>query len=418
MTEGVFRRPLAPTELSFAQHDAFSGFVMRVTGRIDRPAMRLAYSTVCQAFPVLAATLRADSGQTFLIESTGTPAPRFHEGDPDEPLAGAAIDSSRALSALNIVGDGTESSVALMGKHSICDRGFMVEVLTSLWWVYCAALQGTSVDLPRHPFPKSLEQLLAERGIERDSAAAPPETPETSEAEPERVEVVQALTQIRLSEAETTALVELGHREQVTINGLLSGAILLAEAEVTGRALTEFQYIFPMDLRRRLDPPVGPAEGTIVLGYADFAVSETTEPDAVAIGRAVGEQLRARLAEDSILTSFLDLTEYRAASARNARSAPDPGAGTPAPSILSLTNWGRIPALRLPDELRITNFHSARRTRVPAGQQRAANVSRYTASTFDGRLGIEHHSPSPEENTESRLRLDALGRVLRRLITA
>ncbi|MBF6063733.1 acyltransferase [Nocardia terpenica] len=420
MTEVGFRRPLAPTEKSFAQNDAFSGYVMRTVGRIDRDALQAAYSAVCQAFPVLAATLQTSDGETYLVESADTPEPRFHEGDPDEPLTGAAMDSSRALSALNVVGNGDESSVALMGNHSISDGSFFLEVLTSLWSAYSAALAGTTVDLPRRPFPKSLEELLAERGIERRSAAAPSEAPRSPAPEPERVEVVQRSAQFRLTEAETTALVDLGHREHVTINGLLSGAILLAEAEVSGRPLAEFQYIFPVNIRHRFTPPVGPTEGTIVLGYIGFEVPEIAEPDAVTIGRAVGDQLKARMSDDSLLTSFLDLAEYRSAGARaqNAEAAQDSGAPAQqrGPAIISLTNWGRIPRLQLPDDLRMTNFHSARRTKAPVGHARPTNVSRYTASTFNGRLGIEHHSPSPEEKRDSQRRLDALSEVLRRLI--
>nr|AXL05690.1 acyltransferase [uncultured bacterium] len=400
-TAGV-RRALSPSEKIQAVKEAWIGYTLRATGRLDLDALATAYAAVCDAYPQLAARLAAGDDGPVFVAGDARPEIRTRDGDLDHPLTGAALDQERALSALNVVRDGDEVSVCLLTHHGIADARHSVEVLSALWSCYTDTVHGVPVDLPRHPFPRSLEDLLAERGITGRAPAAPGTPGPASPGAPvsEGDTPARHVVQLRLTAAETAALVELGHREHVTINGLLSGALLLAEAEIRDLPLTELVYRYTVDLRNHLTPRVGPTEGTNVLGGAGFAVTDGIKPDAVAIGRAVGEQLRAGLADGAIQRSLLDLLS---------RPAPDakPWDPSTAPAVVSMINWGVVPTLRTPDDLRLTNFHSASRIREVAA------VGGYVVSTFRGRTGID--LAWPEGDPELPRRLDCLREQLSRM---
>jgi acetyltransferase len=212
--------------------------------------------------------------------------------------------------------------------------------------------------------------------------------------------VVRYVYQHRLSAAQTAAIAELGHRERLTINSLLSGAILLAEAEIRDLPLTELVYRYSVNLRSRLTPPVGSTEGTNVLGGVGFKVSPDLAPDAVTIGRAIGAQLQAGLADGSIQRSLLDML-----------SRPLPGGKPWDPSlalkVVSVMNWGQVPMMRTPAGLRLTNFHSASRMRE------ASALGGYVVNTFDGRIGID--LGWPEGDPQLSKRVECLGAQLSRL---
>ncbi|RSN55653.1 phthiocerol/phthiodiolone dimycocerosyl transferase family protein, partial [Actinomadura sp. WAC 06369] len=215
--------------------------------------------------------------------------------------------------------------------------------------------------------------------------------------------VVRHVVRHSLTEAESAALVDLGHREGVTVNGLLSGALLVVEAEVRDLPLPELLLRYTVNLRDRLTPRIGATEGTNVLGGAGFAVADGTKPEPVAIGRAVGAGLRAGLADGSVQRSLLDLVARAAGNAR----PWEPGR---APAVVSVQNWGQAPPLRTPDGLRPTDLRSASSIRE------ASAMGGYVVSTFRGRIGIDLAWPEGDPELPERLdRLrEQLGRLTRR----
>lgn len=406
MTEAGTWRALSPTERIHAAREVYIGYVVHTAGPLDPRALATAYAAVCRAYPQFAARL-ADGADGPVFAAGGTPPEvRVRKGDPERPLSGAGFDQYRALSALEVVRDGDEASVCLATHHSIADARHAFEVLAALWSCYTDAVRGLPVDLPRRPYPRSLESLLAERGV-RASAPAPeqpPEQPPVPHTAPLPEACERHVVQHRLTAARTTALAELGHREGVTINGLLAGAALLTEAELRDVPLTELVYRYAVDLRHRLTPPVGPTEGTNVLGGVAFRAGEEVAADAVAIGRAIGAQLRAGLSDGSVQRSLLDLVGRPAPGGR-------PWDPRTAPTVVSLMNWGRVPHLRTPDGLRLTGFRSASRIRE------AGPLGGYVVSTFDGRTGIDLAWPEGDPQLPHRLAcLDAhLNRLTARL---
>jgi acetyltransferase len=398
-TVGVWRA-LSPTEKIQAGREVYIGYSVRATGRLDLDALATAYEAVCRAYPQFAARLETGDDGPVFAASDARPAVRVRDGDLDHPLTGVDVDQHRALSALNVVRDGDDANVCLVVHHGIADAHHAIDVLAALWSCYTDAVDGVPVDLPSHPFPRSLEDLLAERGIQSVAPADAGTSAVAGRPVPERPAVVRHVVQHRLTAAQTTALAELGHREHVTINGLLSGALLLVEAEVRELPLTELVYRFTVNLRDRLTPGVGPTEGTNVLGGAGFTATDGIEPDAVSIGRAVGAQLRAGLADGSIQRSLLDLVKLPAPNGK-------PWDPSTAPAIVSMMNWGPIPPMRTPADLLLTNFHSASRIRETSA------MGGYVVSTFNGRAGIDLTWPA--DDPELPRRLDCLREQLGRL---
>lgn len=396
MTEAGIWRALSPSEKAQAAREAYIGYTVHASGRLDLDALASAYETVCRAYPQLTARLAAGDDGPVFVASDAVPEVGVCDGDLEHPLDGAKLDQNQALSALNVVCDGDDASVCLLTHHGIGDADHSIAVLSALWSCYTDTVNGVSVDLPRQPFPRSLEDLLAERGIRATAPAiTPPAAPVSDESAPAR-----HVVQHRLTAAETKALTELGHREHVTINGLLSGAVLLTEAEMRGLPLTDLVYRYTVNLRAHLTPTVGPTEGTNILGGAGFKATNDIEPTAVAIGRAVGEQLRAGLASGAIQRSLLDMFS---------RPAPDAKPWDPSMvlAVVSMINWGVVPLMRTPGDLVLTNFHSTSRIREIAA------VGGYVVNTFDGRIGVD--LAWPEGDPELPGRIDVLRAQLGRM---
>ena len=400
MTRAGVWRALAPSEGVHADKEAYIGYTVHATGRLDLDALATAYEAVCRAHPHLAGRIEVGADAYHVVESGALPSIQVHDGPVDRPLTGVRLDQSAALSALNVVRDGDDTSVCLLTHHGIADAHHSIDMLATLWSCYTDAVHGVASNPPPVPFPKPLEELLAERGIVANGPVAPrlPAPPPPGDTAPAR-----HVVQHRLTAAQTKALTELGHREQVTINGLLSGVLLLVEAEVRDRPVTELVYRYTVNLRNHLSPPVGATEGTNVLGGAGYVPSADAATDAVSLGRAVGAGLRAGLADGSIQRSLLDLLSRPAPDAR-------PWDPTTAPAVLSMINWGLVPTLRTPGDLLLTNFHSASRI------QEFSPLGGYVVNTFDGRIGVDLAWPDGAPDVQRRL--DCLREQLNRLTNA
>lgn len=402
-------RALAPSERVQAGKEAYIGYAVHATGRLHLDALATAYDAVCHAYPQL--TARINAGNDGLVFAASDTRPKVHtcDGDLERPLAGVQLNQHQVLSALNVVHDGEATSICLLTHHSIADAQHSLEVLAAVLSCYTDVVGGVPIDLPRRPFPRSLEDLLAERGIGRGGADHQRD-PQPSMVPGQPVVRGQTtrgpdtparhVVQHRMTAAQTSALADIGHREKVTINGLSAGVLLLVEAEVRDLPLTELIYRSTVSLRRHLTPPVGPTEGTNVIGAMGFTAADDIAPDAVTIGRAISARLRAGLADGSIQRSLLELLS---------RPTPDSKPWDPrtAPAVVSMMNWGRVPPMRTPNGLRLTNFRSA------SSMREITTMGGYVVNTFGSRIGID--LAWPENDAELPRRIECLRDRLQRL---
>ncbi|GAA5070742.1 phthiocerol/phthiodiolone dimycocerosyl transferase family protein [Nocardia iowensis] len=425
MTTSTVIRPLAPSEQIFAGTEVYVGYGVLVSGRLDLAALSAAYEAVVCAYPVLGARLEpTEDGGYVLVSSAGvTPEISVVDGDPERLLVDPKFDQSVALSAVCVVRDGDTASVTLMTHHSVADAYHSLAVLAELWSCYTDAVAGRPLERAVRPYPRSVEDLLAERGIEKmvdPNVAEPPGAAADESAVPESImsdstvpesghddlEFASLRTaRCHLSVAETTALVELGHREGVTINGLVSAAVLLSEAEVLQLPLTDILFTYPVDLRSRITPTVGLTDGTNVLGFANYIPQETT--GLLDLARGICESLRTSLAAGIVQQTPLHIPDMAASEFRLV------------PGMVIVTNWGRVPDLRAPEGLRLTDFRStltAKPDRITMRRAEAPGGGACIVSTFGGRLSIEiHHLES--NIAQQQRRIDGISAKLRAAIS-
>ncbi|WP_051407276.1 hypothetical protein [Nocardia sp. CNY236] len=396
------------SEQGFARGNIYVGYSVRVYGRLDPAALATAYDALRRRFPVLAAHIETTDSGYFLVESAGeSHAIKVLDGPAESLLTGVNPDQREALAVLTVRHFGDYSDVTLFTHHSIADATHSLELLAQLWSFYTDAVSGGGIGVVEpQPYPIAVEDLLAARGFVPTPVPEAPDdiiAPVAIEYQDESQQPLHKGLRLRLTEPETTALIEYSRRERVTVHGLLSGAMLIAEAKLHDLPLTSLTFMFPVNLRPRLSPTVGATEGTNVLGIANYVPTDTVAAAVVDLGRAVCDQLRAGL--DSGLIQ------------RNPPYIPGtaPQGLPPGPGQLWATNWGRVPALRTPPDLHIGDFRSAFDISWPADDL-AANQptwpATYVVTTFLGRLSLEvHHDEKATE--EYQRRMSIFGSLLR-----
>ncbi|MCM6776758.1 hypothetical protein NDR87_22250 [Nocardia sp. CDC159] len=367
-------RPLAPSEATFATFGIYVGYATLVRGRLDTTALMEAFRALQRAYPVLASRIADDSGRSVLERADGAGAISRCERNSGDPLAGLPDPRSRAALVHIAPDDCDQTWVTLLTHHSIADGHHALQLLADLWALYTDIVEGREIWTNRHGYPRPAEQLLAERGVTGDPGEpmdwstqlgqhpdpAPPSTPAT--------------VRTRLTAAETKALIAFGHRENTTINGLVSAALLRAEAEVRGVGVGGLTYRYVVDLRTRVDPPMGYTDGTNVLGLATFVADADAYPGIAHLARAINDEFARDLASGTIQRSALRLPEQFAASGD---------------VDVQSTNWGRIPPLRTPSDASIEDFrplgHTVGASLASGGWPRAMHI----ITTFAGQLTID-----------------------------
>ncbi|MFE7743287.1 hypothetical protein [Nocardia sp. NPDC057455] len=407
----VIRR-LAPSEEMFAAGEVFIGYAARVSGQLDLPALTAAFEAVARAHPILRARIESteEGGHVFAL-ADATPEIFVADANPESPLIGAKFDQRTGVCALCVVRDGAAASVTLMIHHSVADAFHAFVIVTEFWTGYRDAVGGGTSELSVHAFPEPVEHLLAARGIEKmalpGSGPAGATSPTATEVPRPRDDEYPALrtTRCLLTEAETAALVAVGHRANVTVHGLVSAALLRTEAEIRELPLTGLLYLYSVDLRTRVSPEIDATEGTNVLGFASY-LSPASDVTLVESARGISEALHAGLAAGIVQRTPLSIPDMAA--------APRPAL----PGVVIATNWGTIPPLPEQDALRIDDFHSTMLAKPDLTGRRPQQPGGGTCviSTFAGRLSVEIHHP--EEFTElQRHRIEVLARNLRAAIS-
>ncbi|WP_225728541.1 MULTISPECIES: hypothetical protein [unclassified Nocardia] len=390
MTTATVIRPLAPSEEIFAPGEVYVGYCVRVSGRLELSALARAYELLLRAHPILGAHLEAADDRYVLLEPCG-PAPEISvtEGDPELLLTGAVIDQRMALSTVCVVRDGDSASVTLVTHHCVADAYHSLALLRELWGYYRDIVLDRPIPIEVHDYPRPVEELLAARGIEKVSN--PITVPRAMVSENVGAQrdwdsigyVLPRATRCHLSTAETAELVAVGHREKVTINALVSAAILLTEAEIRNLPLPELIYTYSVDLRTRITPQVGYTDGTNILGFANYAPGPNTPATMLGLARDIYGNLCTELASGVVQQTPLHIPDISAA-------------GPPRiPGIVLATNWGRIQEPPMPPSLRITDFRSTMIGKPDRTGRRPEKPDEGTCiiTTFRGRLSIEIHHP-------------------------
>ena len=384
-------RHLSPSEEFYAKAESFISLTVTLCGPVDSGAMAEAFETLLRVHPAHAGHLErgADGRHQIMVDEYE------HEGMWLEKIGdtstGRLPKQSEALVNLRLRLGGERSELTLFTNHALSDMRHSFALLEQLFGWYTDIVTGTGVGpVKTEPVPESLEEVLAERGIvklqrfglERFLPAMfayelPPSKRNVGRVGPQSVLVPSATC--RFSRQETQAVAGICADRRVSLNALTAASILLAEWKIRETPHLPIPYIYPVDLRFRLTPPVGSTEATNPVGMAMYLAEIRSGTDILDLARDIVEVFRADMAEGVIQQSFLHFgQEYQG----NPPGLPD---------IVMATDGGKLPPLRTPSDLVVEQY-----ALDLLFASTSAGVDMYSAGTFDGRLMVSYHSHGPE----------------------
>jgi hypothetical protein len=403
---GSVIRKLAGSEEVFAANETYFALTAQIRGTtdpaVDIDVMADAFDALLQTHPVFAGHLeRAEDGRHQIVaEDLLHPGIWVVEDGEGSQSATAVIqlDQSQSLLNLRLKLSGASAELTLYVHHSLADAHHAFGLLEELFSRYTDAVATGDVGpVTPQAAPESVEVLLEQRGITKQQRSGlerfipviyaydlpvtenPPILTNSSAPHP------IPTARIRLTEQETSDLIEFGLANQLSLNSLVAAAILLAEWGLRNTPHVPIPYLYPVDLRYLLSPPVSATGGTIPTGAAIYLAEIGPDTDILDLARDIVATFRADLSDGMIQQSPLHFSlRYD---------------GTPPglPPVVFCTDAGPIPPLRTPAGVQLEDFQS--QLHFPT---RAA-VDIYSCGTFADQLFIEHqaHLPGREKSLEA-----------------
>lgn len=387
-------RKLAPSEEMFAQSKTFVGATLSLGGSVDGAAMSTAFDALLQAHPVLAGHLEPgpDGLHNIVVDDFLHTGIWVVDADdtPQSETARVRLDQSVSLGNLRLkLGDGC-AEVTLYVHHSLADAQHLFRLLEELMSFYTDVVcAGGTGPVTAEPVPEPLEVVLAERGVrkkqrsglERLMAAVfayelPPSVRTTAGGNP-ALPVQVPVARCRLTEAETEALAAFCGDHRLSVHAAVSAAILLAEWRFRCTPNIPIPYLYPVNLRLLVTPPVEATASTNPLGVAAYLAKIGPTTEITDLAGDIVETFRADLSDGVIQQSLLHFNlQYE-------------GSPPGLPDIVMATDGGTVSAVRTPPEVKLAGLQTELFTASSAG------VDLYAFSVFSGQLQIEHHAHAP-----------------------
>ncbi len=347
---------------------AYSAFGI---GVLDIDALTTAFHALLASYPVLNAQI-VPAGHGYALQCAPHP-PALQMGNGTAlPRAGFTIVEPNAVCAIDVSQRGNDFRLTLLIHHSIADAGAALNYLEVLCSLYSRVVEtGSAGTIRSHPLAISLEQFLADRGYVIPEAGAPP-APRAQTTVDATVVVRHGRT--RLGREQTARLFDAARAAGLTVHGVVCAAVLLAAHALSrSRGQVAFGLTSSVDLRTRTDAPIAAAEGTVIQGADTAMLAVAPDDDPLRLARAVLDSLAGGLADHSVHQAFL--------------RHPQPQQSIENP--LMITNWGRIPPLRLPEALHIHDFRATvRGWRI--GLRATTLPPSFFITTCNGRLSVDH----------------------------
>jgi phenolphthiocerol/phthiocerol/phthiodiolone dimycocerosyl transferase len=386
-------RKLARTEEVFARTQTFHGLTLHLSGPVDVDAMSVAFDALLRAHPVLAGHLeqRSDGWHQIVADDLLHSGIWVVDGD-DARLsqtAGMQLDQSVALVNLRAKLGGGRATLTLYSHHSVADAHNQFCFLEKLLSWYTDVLSTGSVDSVRpEAAPEPLEVVLAERGIRKQQRSGferflpamfaydLPAPKKSILSDDPALPVHIPANRCRLPRRETLALNSFCRSHQLSLNALVSAVILLSEWRLRKTPNIPIPYIYPVDLRFFLTPPVAVTGCTNPLGLATYLAEIDTNTDVVDLARDITTTFRADLSDGVIQQALLHWN-------------PDE-LNLGLPNLVLCTDAGEMPAVRTPPNLEVAGFETELYRTSLGG------VDLYGIYTFDDELIIEHFTETTE----------------------
>jgi phenolphthiocerol/phthiocerol/phthiodiolone dimycocerosyl transferase len=323
---GSVIRKLSHSEEVFAQYEVFTSMTVQLHGVVDVDAFSEAFDALVAAHPVLASHLEQSSDGSWHLVADDLLHPGICVVDGDNrnnsmPSRNGGIRLDQSLSLMNVrltLGAGT-AALTLYLHHSIADGHHGASLVEELFTRYTDVIStGDPGPVIPEPAPQPLEVVLEQRGIQKlglsgaerfmpvmfayDIPAPKRPTLVANPGSPQAVPV----TRVWLTEQETADLVEFSRENRVSMNTVVAAAILLTEWRFRETPHVPIPYVYPVDLRYFLNPPVRPTEATNLVGVAAYLAEIGPDTDIVDLATDIGATFRADLADGLIQQSALN----------------------------------------------------------------------------------------------------------------
>lgn len=387
-------RKLARSEEMFAETHNFVGLGAHVEGTIDINAMSEAFDALLQAHPALAGHLEQDTDGRYQIVVDDLVHPGIEVAELDDSSAEPPplyFDQSSSLVHFRLTIRNGQAQPTLYIHHSLADGHHQFSLVEELFSCYTDLVTtGDRRQLTVHPVPDPLEVVLADRGVQKVNRSGlerllaamfvydlPPSRRATSDVKPACPQLVP-MAFCRLSERETEDLIAFCQAHKLGLNGLLSAVVLIAEWQLRRTPKIPVPYVYPVDLRYVLSPPVSATACTNPVGIATYLAEIDDNTDVVELARDIVDTFRKDLFDGVIQQSFLHFSPQYVGN--------PPGL----PDVVMFTDNGVVPPVRTPADMKITASHGEFYFGVSKG------IEIYTSKVFAGQLMIEYHSHGPE----------------------
>ncbi|MCV7197194.1 phthiocerol/phthiodiolone dimycocerosyl transferase [Mycobacterium angelicum] len=401
MFAGAVVRKLAASEEAFARYEAFTSFTAHVRGVIDILAMSEAFDALMQAHPVLAAHLEPgpDGNHHIVANDLLHPGISVVRANDEKSTQTTGLQLDQRVSLINLqvtLGDG-ETRVTVYVHHSLADAHHIAGLLDELLSRYTDVVAtGDPGPVIPEPAPESAEVVLQQRGIKQHGMTGLerflplvfaydfPAVPQPSVATPGSPQPVP-ITRCRLTKQETADLVTFSRDNGLSLNAVIAAAILLAEWRLRETPHIPIPYLYAVDLRFLVTPPVGATESTNPVGVAAYLAEIGPDTDIIDLASDIVESFRSDLSDGLIHQSALN--------SRRIFEGTPPGL----PPFVFCTNVSTLPPVRTPEDVELIDISSQVYScmHVPVGF--------YACVIATDQLGIELHGdiPEPEKSLEA-----------------
>ncbi|MGH3563645.1 MAG: phthiocerol/phthiodiolone dimycocerosyl transferase family protein [Mycobacterium sp.] len=394
-------RKLSRSEEIFAETSNFVGLGAHVRGSIDVDALSAAFDALLEAHPVLGGHLERSPDGRYQIAVDDLLHPGIDVVELDGPAAESPpvhLNQSESLIHLQLPMGGGEAQPTLYVHHSLADGNHQFSLVEEMFSYYTDLVcTGKIRSVTVQPAPDPLEVVLAERGIQKQRRSGlerfmpavfaydlPPSRRTATDVKPASpMRVPRA--ECQMSERETRDLIAFSRAHRIGLNGLLSAVVLLAEWQLRGKTNIPLPYVYPVNLRYVLSPPVSATACTNPVGVATYLAEVDHNSTVVSLARDIVETFRADLSEGVVQQSLLHFSPQYVG---NLAGLPD---------VVMLTDNGVVPPIRTPPDVELTASRGQLFFAVNAG------IDMYVSMVFADRLVVEYHThaPAPEKSIDA-----------------
>jgi phenolphthiocerol/phthiocerol/phthiodiolone dimycocerosyl transferase len=394
-------RKLARSEEMFAETQSFTGAAAYAKGPVDIDALSAAFDALIEAHPVLAGHLEKGPDGRHQIVTNDLLHPGIEVVELDDPTAEdppVYLDQFSSLFHLRVTIRDGQAQPTLYIHHSLADGHHQFSLVHDMFsWYTDLVCKGSLPSVTVEPAPEPLEVVLAERGVHKGKRSGlerfmpamfaydlPPSRRVASNVKAGRP-VAVPMAWCRLDERQTQDVIAYCRARKLGLNAVLSAIVLLAEWQIRGTPNIPVPYVYPVDLRYVLSPPLSATACTNPVGLATYLAEIDHNTTVEDLARDIGNTFRADLADGVIQQSMLHFSPQYVGN--------PPGL----PDVVMLTDNGLVPNVSTPPGVELTAVHGELYFAVDAG------IDMYTSKLFAGQLMIEHHShaEAPEKSIEA-----------------